>query len=223
MDNPLWLCDEAPPEIFFQVLLRLGVDDLWRYQRVCVAWRSLLVSDSFWVMYCNVREWDYRKGLAVEIAARRKMYIAFVGSGPLTVRFWARKVFFREQRDRMFETSAVELMRDGDLRRRFGHDIRGFLDCVLAVDEKFGPALNKRALLSFDEGKYEAAKEDLEQCVKHNIYFSDAISNLGLAFHELGMLEKAFKMYSVAISIEGDEISLNVRGSVVFGSVLTLF
>lgn len=191
--------------------------------------------------------WDYRAGLAEEaekeekivakarkngVPPKRKSFIPFIGLGPLSVRFWARKHFFKLQRLRMYDESpAIEALRDPETRRAFGNNNRGFLDFVLAIDEvsinavcffrlgfkcfspqHFAPALNKRALLSFDVGDYEAARKDLEVAVRFFPYFSDAVSNLGLALHELGHLEQAFRMYSIALSIEGDEISFNNRG-----------
>ncbi len=72
--------------------------------------------------------------------------------------------------------------------------------------------LNRRALLFFDEGRYEEAQRDLEHCVKIAPFFTDAIHNLGLCYHESQKLDCALRMYGRAILIEGDCVSLNNRG-----------
>ena len=275
---------------FICLFLKLPVDVIWRFSGVCSDWRSRLTHESFWACYCANKGWNFRKGLEAEAESeakaeekakkagyrKRKSYIAFIGLGPMSIRFWARKMFFKEQRDKMYDSAAMRLLRDTDLRMGYGQNVRGFLDCVLAVDPCFGPALNKRALLSFDQGDFESAKKgtsgsvlfvcclfvvclfvcfvclfvvfllfvcclfvcclfvvcfvlfcfvlfcflffiylsfsDLEAALRHNPYYSDAISNLGLAYHELGLLEDACKMYTIALAIEGDEISFNNRG-----------
>lgn len=216
-------------DLFWQVALQLSVDDVWVCCGVAVSWRQELSSEHFWKSYCASRGWDYRSGLAQEAMReaqedakakqrgyrKRKSFCTVGGDKGPSVRMFARRCFLRRQKTLMFETAndmALDALRNVELRRQFGTNTKGFLDHVLALDPRFAPALNRRALLCFDSGSYAEAVPDLELAVKLFPYFSDAVNNLGLALHEVDQLERALRLYTRALALEGDAVTFNNRG-----------
>ncbi len=107
--------------------------------------------------------------------------------------------------------AGAALLKDREARARHdGPD--AFLDWVLQCQPDCCAALNRRALHLFEQGRYADAQRDLERCVRLQPYFADAVHNLALCCHETGQLDRALALYTRAIVLEGDAVSLNNRG-----------
>lgn len=92
--------------------------------------------------------------------------------------------------------SGIQLMNAGRLR-----DAEKVFTSIIAVDNSFAEAWNKRATVYFMMGKYLQSKKDIAQTIMREPRHFGAFSGLGLVEIHFGNYEAALKAYQKAVEI----------------------
>lgn len=217
--------NHAAPEIWERVMLELDVVSLWRMAGVCAGWRDELRSERFWKCYCSRRGWDYERHLRrmakKEVKRKenaktfRRKYLPIFGCKPYgesPVRLYARSMFLKTMTRLMkqsLDPKAKKLLKN---RRAFTGTTKELVDQVLQIDANYVPFLNLKAMSLFDRDAYLEAIQLLERAVGLYPWYTEALHNLGFAYHELDRLDEALFCYTRVVLLDGDAVSFNNRG-----------